>query len=74
LLIERRYRNSGAPFEVYFHRRDGDVVSLSISSLRRLREIIQELRPPEIGLLCGLDEDHDRLLAQVRGELPIYLH
>jgi hypothetical protein len=74
LLIERRYRNSGEPFEVYFHRRDGEVVSMPVSSLGRLREIIAELRPPEIDVLCGLDEDHDRLLAQIRGELPIYLH
>jgi hypothetical protein len=74
LLRERQYRNSGAAFELYFHRRDGEVVSLSVSSLVRLREIIAELRPPEIELLSAFGEDHDRLLAQVRGELPILLH
>ena len=46
----------------------------SVASLQRVREIIEVLQPPEILVTCGLDEDHDKLLAQVRGELPIFLH
>jgi hypothetical protein len=73
-LRDSGYRHSGLAFELMFTRRDGKVICLPVDQLQRVREIIGELRPPEIRVLAGFDEDEARILAQIRGELPIFVH
>lgn len=62
--------------ELAFQRRDGEWFVLPVASLIRVREIIADLSlsMDAIDVICASDEDSSRLLAQVRGELPIFLH
>jgi len=64
MLRERGYRNSGKPFELAFFRRGRGPLVMPVESLQRVREIIEELRPPEIVVMCASDENQDALLAQ----------
>jgi hypothetical protein len=72
----RGCKQSGAPYEVAFVRRDGEFFMLLIASLQRVRSLLEELAIPSeaIEVVRSIDEDGELMLAEVTGRAMVLPH
>jgi hypothetical protein len=57
-------------YAVSVTREDGECLEIACPTLEGVVNMVETMRPPALELQCSRDEDHDALLAMVRGQRP----
>jgi len=59
-------------FAIWVKRADGEHVDMVSERIENVAALVAELTPPILGLSVGPREDHDAMLAEIRGDHTVH--